>query len=223
MYYRTAHAAAAVIGIAALALTGCATGAEPEATTESAPPSADATPTASPEPEPETTDEPVEPTETPAAEPTETTPAETDAAACEQIAGQNNDAYGSYGDGDSLGGFPIVPLQDTGARPGAQGDAAADDEGVPASYTVAAGDNEDAIAERFCATRDYLVLLNSIRRNTSTVETDIPWPQAGSRITMMDLYEGDTLNLNPYTISSVGDQNGQAYANNPDIPMPPQQ
>ncbi|MGO2665684.1 hypothetical protein [Mycetocola reblochoni] len=220
MYYRTAHAAAAVLGIAALALTGCAAGAEPDAAADSAPPAVEATAAPTPDPtEPAETAAPNEADEiggTPAPEP-EATP---DAATCEQVAGEPNDPYASGG--GSLGGLPAVTLQDIGARPGAQGDVTLDEEGVPASYTVAAGDNEDAIAERLCSTRDYLVLLNTIRRNTTTVETDVPWPQAGSRVTMMDLHESDTLNLNPYTIASTGDQNGQVYANNPDIPMPPQ-
>lgn len=121
-----------------------------------------------------------------------------------------------------------VILTDLGARPGAQGRANLDGNGGAAAYVVAEGDTQAAIAERFGADAAYLALLNSIRRtdvyvDPTTVEGYV-WPDALPAGTgwVMALYAGDTLNLSPYMVASVGDQNGVVYTNEPDIAMPPQ-
>lgn len=211
---------AALTAAFVVALTGCATASEPESalavesTAEAQSPSPDPTPESTPEP----TSEP-----TPEVTPTPSEVAAAPASQCDQIAGEQTVGIGSVPE-ESLGGLPIVLLQDIGARPGAEGEVTLDENGDPASYVVASGDTQDAIAERFCATPSYVDLMNSIRRQN--VHVDPPegcWPKCGDEYGWkMDLYAGDTLNLNPYTIASVGDQNGQVYANEPDIMMPPQ-
>lgn len=77
---------------------------------------------------------------------------------------------------------------DTGTRAGTTGVAILDGAGFVRAYTVASGDNASSITERF----DNLNLwsLNCARRADLT------------------LYAGDTLNLDKYSVATVGDENG---------------
>ncbi|WP_168627665.1 hypothetical protein [Cryobacterium sp. BB307] len=105
---------------------------------------------------------------------------------------------------DQLGGYSILELRDTGPRPYATGDVKTDEAGKPASYTVAAGDTMISVAERFCIYHHYLYMMNAVRRGSH------------------ELFVGDTLNLNPYTVETVGDINGVVQNNEPVGPLPPQ-
>ena len=62
--------------------------------------------------------------------------------------------------------------------------------GVPETYTVAANDDFNTIADRLGLIPGYLYTLNMVRRAD------------------LELYVGDVLNLNPRHISTVGDENG---------------
>ena len=112
-----------IAAVAVLALAGCATTSEPV----SAPSPDPVVKSPSPEPSETATPDP-EPTATPTTEPTEAS--SVDAASCEQIAGTPPEGYGTDLD-ETLGGSPVVLLQDIGARPGAQGEVALDADGVP--------------------------------------------------------------------------------------------
>ncbi len=105
-------------------------------------------------------------------------------------------------------------MEDLGPSENANGAIARTDDGVLASYTVAAGDTYDAIAERVCTSVYGLTALNAVRRGGVYASDDL-----GSRST---LYAGDTLNLNPFTIASVGDQNGVVHEHTPSFILPPQ-
>ncbi len=59
-------------------------------------------------------------------------------------------------------------------------------DGQPVAYLVVAGDTFASVAARFCIDSHYLDLLNQVRRVDSEV------------------YAGDTINLDAYTITSVG-------------------
>lgn len=100
---------------------------------------------------------------------------------------------------------PIVPV-DRGAREYAMGEAVLDASGTPVAYVVAAGDIPDFIAERFCTSLSYLNMINSVRRASLAV----------------NLYAGDTINLDATTIFTVGDENGVVHAGPPPMPHPPQ-
>ena len=78
---------------------------------------------------------------------------------------------------------------------------------LPTAYVVAAGDNPARIADRFCVSADYLDALNSVRRDG---------------VTLSSLFGGDTLNLDPSTVLSVGDQNGRVLDNAEPEPLPAQ-
>lgn len=97
-------------------------------------------------------------------------------------------------------------MRDYGAREGANGTVQYADDGSLASYKVASGDYEDAIIDRFCVDFYYLDALNSVRRGgvSSVDPTRVVYPP--------ELYVGDTLNLSPYTIATVGDVNGEVFA-----------
>ncbi|WP_418605774.1 hypothetical protein [Georgenia sp. SUBG003] len=92
-----------------------------------------------------------------------------------------------------------VPV-DGGPREFATGPAILDDGGTPVAYTVAAGDVGAFIAERFCVNLSYLNAINGVRRNGAT-----------------NLHPGDTLNLDPHTILSVGDEQGVVLQNRPPV------
>lgn len=99
----------------------------------------------------------------------------------------------------------ISELRDTGPRPLANGETILSENGNPAAYIVVAGDTMETIGERFCTDWAYIESINVVRRNG------------------LALYTGDTLNLDAYTITSVGDENGVVYANErPPGSLPPQ-
>lgn len=117
-------------------------------------------------------------------------------------------AVSATGDEDRYIGYAIPTLTDGGPREGAAGTATFDENGQPVAYTVAAGDNFTSVELRFCTPGFYLEFVNSIRRGTTK------------------LYTGDTLNLSAYTMTTVGDVNGETR-NNPvwggdESHMPPQ-
>lgn len=113
---------------------------------------------------------------------------------------------------DRVGGYIQYEMVDRGPMPSANGEVIVDDEGNPSAYIVAEGDSPDAIAERLCTDPMYLEMLNSIRRNSN-------YSEEGTRF---ELFPGDTLNLNRFTIATVGDENGVVYDYTPRIHIPPQ-
>ena len=80
------------------------------------------------------------------------------------------------------------------------------DAGVPGAYVVAPDDIPIAIGERFCMNMAYLNVLNGVRRQGA-----------------LQIWDGDTLNLDAHTILTVGDQDGVVYDTVPSSPIPPQQ
>lgn len=112
---------------------------------------------------------------------------------------------------DRVGGYVQLEMRDTGTNNYANGETAFDEHGDPAWYIVAEGDTMQGIADRFCTEAWYLEMLNSIRRNATFV---------GTGYTV--LYPGDTINLNRFTIATVGDENGSVYDYSPDFHIPPQ-
>lgn len=107
---------------------------------------------------------------------------------------------------ERLGPWRLEVPRERGEKGYARGTAQYDSNGVPVSYTVAPNDNIDMIARRFCITPAFLQVINHVRRGDGA------------------LYAGDTLNLDPHAIFSVGDQNG-VITENPllaDLHIPPQ-
>ncbi|MGF6822408.1 hypothetical protein M2317_001312 [Microbacterium sp. ZKA21] len=109
-------------------------------------------------------------------------------------------------DPDRVVGYRNDMIRDTGPRTGATGDVSLNDAGTPVAYRVAEGDTLWAIGERLCTQRIWIEMVNSVRRNGASA-----------------LYPGDTLNLDMYAITSVGDENGVVYDNDPGFYIPPQQ
>ncbi|WP_226531971.1 hypothetical protein [Microbacterium paraoxydans] len=107
-------------------------------------------------------------------------------------------------------------LHDYGARDGANGTVEYADDGTLAAYEVASGDYVDAILERLCVGFYSLQALNAVRRGS--VHSVDPTSQAY----LTGLYVGDTLNLSPYTITSVGDVNGEVFSYEASFIVPPQ-
>ena len=107
----------------------------------------------------------------------------------------------------SIGDVDLEVVRDRGTREGAAGTVRTATDGAPAAYVVAAGDSPARIADRFCVSAGYLDALNSVRRDGVTLDS---------------LYGGDTLNLNPSTVLTVGDQNGRVRANAEPEPLPRQ-
>ncbi|NRG42001.1 hypothetical protein HRK28_13885 [Rathayibacter sp. VKM Ac-2835] len=107
----------------------------------------------------------------------------------------------------SIGDVDLEVVRDRGTREGAAGTVRTATAGTPAAYVVAAGDNPARIADRFCVSPDYLDALNSVRRDG---------------VTLTSLYGGDTLNLDPSTVLTVGDQNGRVLDNAEPEPLPAQ-
>lgn len=105
----------------------------------------------------------------------------------------------------SLGGQRLRIPSDQGPRAHASGTAETDEAGRAVAYVVAPDDVWTIVAERFCLHVDYVNALNHIRRNSAA-----------------ELYVGDVLNLSPYTVTSVGSENGDVYDNAPPSSMPPQ-
>lgn len=111
---------------------------------------------------------------------------------------------------------PYSRMHDYGAREGATGTVQYADDGSLISYEVASGDYNDAILDRFCVGFYYLDALNTVRRGggSSVDPTRQVYPP--------DLHVGDTVNLSPYTITSVGDVNGEVFAYETSFILPPQ-
>ncbi|QHC57299.1 hypothetical protein [Rathayibacter sp. VKM Ac-2760] len=114
---------------------------------------------------------------------------------------------GAVGAG-GLGGVDLEVVRDRGSREGATGTVRTATDGAPEAYVVASGDNPARIADRFCVSADYLDALNSVRRDGVTLDS---------------LYGGDTLNLDPATVLTVGDQNGRVLDNDEPEPLPVQE
>lgn len=102
---------------------------------------------------------------------------------------------------NSVGGSRIIAPVDAGPREHATGTANYVD-GVLLSYTVAADDHLEFVADRFTISYQYLMTINSVRRDTP------------------ELFVGDTINLSPYHMFSIGDQNGEVSDNKPPDPYP---
>lgn len=147
----------------------------------------------------------VEPTPAPA---TQAPPSPALAPACKWPAG-NIEAR----TGELLDVKMFAFMTDTGARDGADGTAVLNADGTLAAYKSAKGDDFDTIAQRFCTVHYGLEALNAVRRG-GTYSSD----SSSSPL----VFEGDTLNLDPYTISSVGDQNRKVFSYHPSFRLPPQ-
>jgi hypothetical protein len=85
---------------------------------------------------------------------------------------------------------------DTGPRKGAVGQVFSDRDGHPVRYVVAPGDSWSAIATRLGGL--YISRINCVRRNPDAM-----------------VYPGDVVNLSPYTIASVGSENGSTKSDSP--------
>lgn len=107
-------------------------------------------------------------------------------------------------------------MVDMGPREGANGTVSYAPDGTLASYVVAADDFEEAIIGRLCVGPYSFDALNAVRRGS--LLSDEPTDQAY----LTPLYVGDTLNLSPYTIASVGDVNGEVRSYEPSFVLPPQ-
>ena len=116
-------------------------------------------------------------------------------------------AYVDAAEAGTIGGVDIEFVRDRGSRTGATGTVTTADDGTPASYLVATGDISAQIADRFCISADFLDALNSVRRDGVSIDS---------------LFGGDTLNLSPSTVLSVGDQNGAVLDNPEPDPLPEQ-
>jgi hypothetical protein len=117
-------------------------------------------------------------------------------------------AYVDAAEAGTIGGVDIEFVRDRGTRTGATGAVTTAEDGTtPASYLVAAGDVSEQIADRFCISPDFLDALNSVRRDGVSIDS---------------LFGGDTLNLSPATVLSVGDQNGGVLDNPEPDPLPEQ-
>ena len=92
---------------------------------------------------------------------------------------------------------------DCGPIPYATGTAKVDSTGVPVAYVVAPGDIWEFIAKRFDLGTAYLTGINAVRRDEAATP-----------------YAGDTINLDPATITTVGDQNGVVYHHEDRLPDP---
>ncbi|MFK0241678.1 hypothetical protein ACIQTX_12530 [Microbacterium sp. NPDC090281] len=125
------------------------------------------------------------------------------------------------GDGTISNGEPLNVglydgMVDLGPRVGANGTVASADDGSLASYVVASGDYKDAILERLCLGPYSYEALNAVRRGS--LHSVDPTNQTY----LTPLYAGDTLNLSPYTITSVGDVNGEVHSYETVFILPPQ-
>jgi hypothetical protein len=107
-------------------------------------------------------------------------------------------------------------MVDLGPREGASGSVAYADDGTLAAYVVAPGDYRDAILERLCLGAYSYEALNAVRRG-SVHSVDLT-----NQAYLTPLYAGDTLNLSPYTIASVGDVNGEVHSYETVFILPPQ-
>lgn len=104
---------------------------------------------------------------------------------------------------EGIGGYWYSELRDLGPIDFATGEVTLRDDGQPAFYVAAEGDTMYAIAQRFCIDyAGYLGQLNGIRRGDGNADL--------FELQSL-LYAGDTINLDPYTIATVGDQGGQVF------------
>lgn len=178
-----------------LALGGLAGCAVPQDTTalpdngaeSSAPPTSAAPTSAAPTPSPSTTP----PAESPSTEPDSTSPralGKKTPSNPEGLGSTRDDTHPNYfSEGNNFGmnfGWDGGPID------GARGTTTFDSDKHPVSYTVAPGDSLDKVDERF--TLPALYYLNCARRGS------------------FDLWAGDILNLSPYTIATVGTENGSS-------------
>jgi LysM repeat protein len=76
----------------------------------------------------------------------------------------------------------------------AEGTTQVNGDGIPISYTVGEGDVFEFVAKRFDLGTAYLWSINAVRRDGK------------------GLYIGDVINLDPTTVTSVGNENGVAYS-----------
>ena len=117
-----------------------------------------------------------------------------------------------------VGRFPVEIPVDLGPREYATGTVMLDSEGVPASYRVSSGDVIDYVAERFgfydpSGDQEpfaYLNTINQVRRGTYD----------GAPDSNFQLYA--VLNLSPYTIATIGNENGKVLSGPMPSPAPPQ-
>lgn len=117
-------------------------------------------------------------------------------------------------DPERVVGYWYSELRDVGSIAGATGTVILREDGQPAAYIVADGDNLSSIARRFCIDHyPYLEWINAIRRGSGTSLT---------RASSMTVFAGDTINLDAHTIATVGDENGRVHNNAIDFHIPPQ-
>lgn len=115
---------------------------------------------------------------------------------------------------EGIGGYWYSELRDIGPIEHATGVVTLRDDGQPASYVAAEGDTMFAIAKRFCIDYPgYLGQLNGIRRGDGNANLFALQP---------DLWAGDTINLDPSTIATVGDQAGHVFEHTLDYRVPEQ-
>lgn len=159
--------------------------------------------------------------DTPSAAPPSNAPSATPTSAPEPTAEAGSGCVMPGGDGMIMLGEPLnlglyAHMKEYGARVGANGAVSYAPDGSLASYEVAPDDYKDAILERFCVGYYSLDALNAVRRGgSSSVD-------AGDQAYSTALYVGDTLNLSPYTITSVGDVNGEVHSFETSFVLPPQ-
>lgn len=94
---------------------------------------------------------------------------------------------------------------DQGAREYATGKLILGPDSIPVAYIVGTGDIPEYIADRFCVEVSYLDRINEPRRGSSG-----------------ELFEGDTLNLDAATATTVGDVDGVIRQNPVSTSLPEQ-
>lgn len=152
----------------------------------------------------------VAPTASSSAQPTPSAAAST-AVECKRPGGD-----GTISSGELLDVGLYAGMVDMGPQEGANGTVNYAPDGTLASYVVAADDFTEAIIRRLCVGSYSLAALNAVRRGS--VLSDEPTNQAY----LTPLYVGDTLNLSPYTITTVGDVNGEVRSYETTFVLPPQ-
>ncbi|MFT4284459.1 MAG: hypothetical protein QM598_06465 [Protaetiibacter sp.] len=106
---------------------------------------------------------------------------------------------------EMVGAYEIQTPTDLGPSEYANGVVILDGSGTPVAYEVASGDIFDFVADRLGIDGNYIATINQVRRGYTSV-----------------LFAGDTLNLDPHTITSVGTFNGRVLDEPTPEPMPPQ-
>ncbi|KQQ20589.1 hypothetical protein ASF48_08160 [Rathayibacter sp. Leaf299] len=110
-----------------------------------------------------------------------------------------------FADRPPVGLEPQQRPDDRGSREYATGEPILGPDGVPVAYVVGSGDIPEYIADRFCLEVSYLDRINEPRRGSSA-----------------ELFEGDTLNLDAATATTVGDVNGVIRQNPVSTSLPEQ-